>query len=102
MTVTEIQHHTETLPTKTVTVPAPANTRKVASPAPQFVSPSSSTTQIPRTTAYEVVEEQQVVVEAPSPIEVLVEEEEEYEEEPLRTVRVKGGRRRQPGGWFSW
>ena len=92
MTVTHTQHHTETLPTKTVTVPAPANTRIVASPAPE-VFKQSSTPSIPRTTSVErvVVEEVQVPV---SPIVEEVEEEEDYP----RVARP----RRTPNSWFGW
>lgn len=86
-TVTQIQHHTQTLPTKTVTVPQPANTRHVASPAPERKT-AIPTSFIPRTTAVEVVVED---VDLPSPIAV--------EEEDI-TPPVK--RRRQPKrGWFG-
>jgi hypothetical protein len=47
---------TETLPPSTVTVPAPANTRLAARPVPESVV-SSSSTQSPRTTAIDMVED---------------------------------------------
>ncbi len=102
MTVTHTQHHTETLPTKTVTVPAPANTRVVASPAPQYSASSSATTFIPRTTAVEVVVEEVLDVPTPVGVDVEPEEDEYFEDDFVRPVKVKGGRRRQPKGWFSW
>ncbi|KAH8106835.1 hypothetical protein BXZ70DRAFT_915303 [Cristinia sonorae] len=88
-TVTTTQHHTQTLPTKTVTVPQPANTRHVASPAPEGKT-AVATPFTPRTTAVEVVIED---VDMPSPV-VEVEVEEPY---PPK-------RRRQPKrSWFgSW
>ncbi|KIP09104.1 hypothetical protein PHLGIDRAFT_18729 [Phlebiopsis gigantea 11061_1 CR5-6] len=95
-TVTFTQHHTETLPTKTVTVPAPANTRIVASPAPE-VFKQTSTPSIPRTTSVERVYEEVVQV-PPSPI---VEEVEEEEEEEYHHVRP-GRPRRTPNSWFGW
>ncbi|GJE95209.1 hypothetical protein PsYK624_113900 [Phanerochaete sordida] len=91
--VTHTEHHTETLPLKTVTVPAPANTRIVASPAPE-AKRQSSTPSIPRTTSVERVVEE--VVHAPPPI---VEEVEEEEEETY--VRVPRSRR-TPNSWFGW
>ncbi|KAJ7046790.1 hypothetical protein C8F04DRAFT_1061766 [Mycena alexandri] len=45
--------------TQTITVPAPANTRRAASPAPQVVDPSS-TADTPRTTAVEYITEEDV------------------------------------------
>lgn len=91
-TVTYTEHHTQTLPTKTVTVPAPANTRLVASPAPESFK-KSTTPSIPRTTTVERVVEE--VVEAPSP--PIVEEYEEEEAYP-RVARP----RRSPNSWFGW
>lgn len=74
------------MPTKTVTVPQPANTRHVASPAPEGKT-AAATTFIPRTTAVEVVVED---VDLPSPIVL------EEVEEPIPK------RRRQPKrGWFG-
>jgi hypothetical protein len=66
---------TETLPPSTVTLPAPANTRFAASPAP--VVSSTSTSQAPRTTA----------------IEVLV--------DPPHTVTTYRSDRRPPARWFG-
>lgn len=91
-TVTHTEHHTHTMPTKTVTVPEPANTRHVHSPAPLMPS-SSSTSHIPRTTAIEVIVEE---VQEPSAI---IEEE---VEEPARTVKVRGGRRPPKRWWGGW
>lgn len=85
---------TETLPTKTVTVPAPANTRVVASPAP-LISKKSATPSIPRTTSVEMVTEEEVPLQPASTIE---EEEEEYIEEP----RYKSRSRRTPNRWWGW
>ncbi|KAJ7172466.1 hypothetical protein C8R46DRAFT_1086026 [Mycena filopes] len=45
--------------TQTITVPAPANTRRAASPAPQVADPSS-TADSPRTTAVEYITEEDV------------------------------------------
>ena len=86
---------TETLPTKTVTVPAPANTRIVASPAP-LISKKSATPSIPRTTSVEMVTEEEV----PVPVQPAstIEEEEEYIEEP----RYKSRPRRTPNRWWGW
>lgn len=89
-TVTYTQHHTETLPTKTVTVPAPANTRIVASPAPEAFK-QSSTPSIPRTTSVERV----VVEEVEVPSSPIVEE---IEEDYTRASRP----RRSPNKWFGW
>lgn len=89
MTVTHTQHHT--VPTKTVTVPAPANTRVVASPAPEAVK-QSATPSIPRTTSVERVVVEEVPV-APSPILEEVEEE---------TYPRPGRPRRSPTKWFGW
>ncbi|KAI0797672.1 hypothetical protein C8Q75DRAFT_739232 [Abortiporus biennis] len=86
-TVTHTQHHTETLPTKTVTVPAPANTRVVASPAPEG-GPATATTHIPRTTAVEYIVEE---VDLPTPVN------EEPEERPIKMVRP-----RRSSKWFGW
>ncbi|PCH37951.1 hypothetical protein WOLCODRAFT_135952 [Wolfiporia cocos MD-104 SS10] len=100
-TVTHTEHHT--VPTR-VTVPPPANTRRAASPTPELVSASSFTTHIPRTTAVEVVVEEDVAVEAEE-----IEEEEEEEEvvEELRPVRVKKARNARPARrperwWNGW
>ncbi|TFY62764.1 hypothetical protein EVJ58_g3672, partial [Rhodofomes roseus] len=78
----------QVVPTQ-VSNPPPANTRRAASPTPQIVTPSSSTTHIPRTTAVEVVVEEPVIVEP------------EIEEE--RTITVKRGpRARPPARWWGW
>ena len=97
MTVTETEHHTQTLPTRTVTVPAPANTRIVASPAPESFK-RATTPAIPRTTSLERVVEEVTVQEAPSPV---YEEEEIYEEEELPRAR-RPAPRRSPNKWFGW
>lgn len=97
MTVTQTEHHTQTLPTRTVTVPAPANTRIVASPAPESFK-RATTPAIPRTTSLEKVVEEVVVQEAPSPV---YEEEEYYEEEQPR-ARRGAAPRRSPNKWFGW
>lgn len=94
-TVTYTQHHTETLPTKTVTVPAPANTRIVASPAPE-AKKQTSTPSIPRTTNVERIIEE-VVQAPPSPILEEIEEEDE-EQSYVRVSRP----RRSPNSWFGW
>jgi len=91
-TVTHTEHHTETLPTRTVTVPEPANTRHVHSPAPSLIS-SSATSFIPRTTAVEVI------VEEVQEHSAIIEEE---VEEPARTVKVRGGRRPPKRWWGGW
>ena len=91
MVVTHTEHHTETLPTKTVTVPQPANTRGIASPAP-VVGPSSATAYFPRTTAVEAV-----VEEVPEPSRIIVEED-DYDE----PIRPKVQRKRKPKrGWLG-
>ncbi|KAJ7452404.1 hypothetical protein B0H11DRAFT_2073264 [Mycena galericulata] len=72
--------------TQTITVPAPANTRRAASPAPQVADPSSSTADSPRTTAVEIVTEEDV------------------DEDGLKTVTVVRSprtTRRPPRGWFG-
>ncbi|KAJ7449818.1 hypothetical protein FB451DRAFT_1286652 [Mycena latifolia] len=70
--------------TQTITVPAPANTRRAASPAPQVADPSS-TADSPRTTAVEIITE------------------EDDEGDSLKTVTVVRPRstRRPPRGWFG-
>jgi hypothetical protein len=74
--------HTETLPASTVTVPPPAGTRRIAKPAPEGHS-STSSSFIPRTTAVETV------------VEDFVEEiEEDFEEIPGRVPRP-------PARWFG-
>ncbi|THG99624.1 hypothetical protein EW026_g2758 [Hermanssonia centrifuga] len=88
MTVTHTQHHTETLPTKTVTVPAPANTRVVPSPAPQSMK-GTATTHIPRTTSVEMVVEEVVPPSYVEEVEV---------DEP----RTKARPRRTPNKWWGW
>lgn len=99
MTVTETEHHTQTLPTRTVTVPAPANTRIVASPAPESFK-RATTPAIPRTTSLERVVEEAIIQEAPSPI---YEEEEIYEEEPPRARRpVSRNSNNNQNKWFGW
>jgi hypothetical protein len=98
MTVTHTEHHTETLPTRTVTVPAPANTRIVASPAPESFK-RAPTPAIPRTTSVERVMEEVTYVEAPSPVmEEIVEEEEELQQPRNR----RPSPRRTPNSWFGW
>lgn len=89
MVVTHTEHHTETLPTKTVTVPQPANTRGIASPAP-VVGPSSASAYFPRTTAVEVI-----VEEAPEPSRIVVDED---DDEPIRR---KNQRKRKPKRWLG-
>lgn len=93
MTVTHTEHHTETLPTRTVTVPAPANTRIVASPAPESFK-KATTPHIPRTTSVERVLEEVIIHEAASPVM------EEIEEEHTRARRPSA--RRSPNNWFGW
>ncbi len=79
-TVTHTEHHTVATQ---VTVPPPANTRRVASPTPELVSASSPTTNIPRTTAVEVVVEEPIFIEP-----------EEDETETVTVVRNSRPRRR--------
>ncbi|CAL1705048.1 unnamed protein product [Somion occarium] len=86
-TVTQVQHYTESIPARTVTVPPPANTRGIASPAPSN-APSSATSHIPRTTAVEVIVEE---VNEPSRIAIV-------EDEPMRT---KASRKRKPKRWLG-
>ncbi|KAK7693707.1 hypothetical protein QCA50_003279 [Cerrena zonata] len=86
--VTHTEHHTETLPTKTVTVPQPANTRGIASPAP-VVGPSSASAYFPRTTAVEVI-----IEDVPEPSRIVHEDDE--------PVRPKGQRKRKSRrGWLG-
>ncbi|KAJ7155958.1 hypothetical protein C8R43DRAFT_998478 [Mycena crocata] len=68
--------------TQTITVPAPANTRRAASPVAQVADPSLST-DIPRTTAVEIVTEEDA--------------------DGLKTVTVVRSPRatRRPRGWFG-
>lgn len=83
-TVTQTQHHTYVPPAQTVTVPPPANTRRAASPIPEMVSSSPSTTHSPRTTAVEYVIE------------------ETFPEEPVEPpVTVLHAGRRQPKAWWG-
>ncbi|OBZ69217.1 hypothetical protein A0H81_10805 [Grifola frondosa] len=84
-TVTHTQHHT--VQTQ-VTVPPPANTRRVASPTPLVFTPSASTN-IPRTTSVEIIVEEEI--EVPEP-----------EEERSRTVTVTRNRQRPPNKWWGW
>ncbi|KAJ7709897.1 hypothetical protein B0H17DRAFT_1029673 [Mycena rosella] len=69
--------------TQTITVPAPASTRRAASPAPQ-VADSSSTADSPRTTAVEIVTEEDI--DGPQTVTV---------------VRSPRATRRPPRGWFG-
>ncbi|KAJ6496685.1 hypothetical protein C8R47DRAFT_1115159 [Mycena vitilis] len=69
--------------TQTITVPAPANTRRAASPSPQVADPTS-TVDSPRTTAVEFISEE--------------------DDEGLKTVTVvrsPRSTRRPPRGWFG-
>lgn len=91
-TVVYTEHHTETVPTKTVTVPAPANTRIVASPAPESFK-QSATAASPRTTSHERVTEEEVV-EIPSPASII----EEYDDEPEPRKIIRS--RRNPNKWW--
>ncbi|OSX65528.1 hypothetical protein POSPLADRAFT_1065275 [Postia placenta MAD-698-R-SB12] len=59
-TVTHTQRYT--VPTEVI-APPPASTRRAATPTPQMLSRSSSTTHIPRTTAVEVITEEPVIPE---------------------------------------
>jgi len=70
--------------TETITVPAPANTRRAASPAPQVADPSSIPDS-PRTTAVEIVTEHDI------------------DDDGLKTVTVVRPPRtaRRPRGWFG-
>ncbi|KAJ8521641.1 hypothetical protein ONZ45_g1704 [Pleurotus djamor] len=93
LVISETSYETETktvVETQFVTVPAPANTRRAASPTP-VVIPSPTSSSSPKTTAVEIVTE-----EIPA--------EEEEEELPMRTVTVKRGgpgvRRAPPKRWF--
>jgi len=72
--------------TATVTVPAPANTRRAAHPIPEAVA-SSVTTGIPRTTSIEYVHEE-------------IEEDEE-EEETTVVRRPRANQRAPPNAWFG-
>lgn len=78
---------------QTVTVPAPANTERVARPTPMVASPVTSTEAIPKTTAVEIITEE--VVEDDD-------YEEYYEDERVvkRPTRPSGGSRRPPNRWF--
>ncbi|KAJ7097921.1 hypothetical protein B0H15DRAFT_823290 [Mycena belliarum] len=68
--------------TQTITVPAPANTRRAASPSPQVADPSSIA-ESPRTTAVEIITEEDL--------------------DGAKTVTVVRPRatRRPPRGWFG-
>jgi len=58
--IIELPPETKTvIQTETITVPAPANTRRVASPIPQ-VDPSTATLDSPRTTAIEFITDEDV------------------------------------------
>ncbi|KAJ7632628.1 hypothetical protein FB45DRAFT_912981 [Roridomyces roridus] len=68
--------------TQTITVPAPANTRRAASPEPQLADPTSLILESPRTTAVEIVTEEDL--------------------DGLKTVTVVRPRAtRRPRGWFG-
>ncbi|CAK5277690.1 unnamed protein product [Mycena citricolor] len=75
---------TTVVQTQTVTVPAPANTRRAASPVAQVVD-SSYSTAIPKTTAVEIIHETMM------------------DEDEMQTVTMVRGPRatRRPRGWFG-
>ncbi|THH19300.1 hypothetical protein EW146_g1830 [Bondarzewia mesenterica] len=83
-TVTQIQIETPSTPSATF-VPAPANTRRVASPTPSPYTTSSTST-LPKTTSVEVIVETREEIVREEPIE---EEEEEIAEEPRRRRVVR-------------
>lgn len=93
MIVSETSYETETvtkIQTQTITVPAPSNTRLAAFPTPDVVS-SMSTTPIPRTTAIDIITEDE-------------EFDPSLEDEDTRTVTVVRGprsTRRPPAKWFG-
>ncbi|KAJ7774602.1 hypothetical protein DFH07DRAFT_800168 [Mycena maculata] len=72
--------------TQTITVPAPANTRRAASPAPQVADPSSIP-DAPRTTAVEIVTEQDL--------------DDDSDLKTVTVVRSPRTTRRPPRGWFG-
>ncbi|KAJ6596901.1 hypothetical protein DFH09DRAFT_1133051 [Mycena vulgaris] len=73
--------------TQTITVPAPANTRRAASPSPQVADPSA-TADSPRTTAVEIITEHDIDGD---------------DSNGAKTVTVVRPRatRRPPRGWFG-
>ena len=79
---------------QTVTVPAPANTERVARPTPMVASPVTSGEAIPKTTAVEIITEEVVDDD---------DYEEYYEDERVvkRPTRPSGGARRPPNRWFG-
>ncbi|KAK7467147.1 hypothetical protein VKT23_004206 [Stygiomarasmius scandens] len=89
LVVSEVQYETEIhTVTETVHVPSPASTRPVAFPTPEVVQ-SYSTTFIPKTTA----------------VEIITEEEVEEEEEEVPVPRPRPVRRPPAGagpGWLRW
>jgi hypothetical protein len=89
LVVSEISYETETktvVQTQTITVPAPANTRRAEFPTPEAVS-SPSTTDIPRTTA----------------VDIITDEDDDSPSEGPKTVTVVRGPRptRRPARWFG-
>jgi len=91
MIVSETQYETEirtVVATETVTLPAPAHTR-LAGPIPESFN-SYSTEYAPRTTAVEVITEEED------------EYDYEYEEEPVRVARARPTARRAPAAaWYG-
>lgn len=70
MTVTQTHHHTHTQTAqKMVTVPPPANTRLAPYPTPEAGHTSPATSHIPKTTSVEIVHEEEIIVEPPTPPE---------------------------------
>ncbi|EPQ58115.1 hypothetical protein GLOTRDRAFT_110034 [Gloeophyllum trabeum ATCC 11539] len=88
-TVTETEFQTFHAPAKTVHLPPPANTRLAASPAPEVFSPST-TPGIPKTTAVQVLVDEEIRHE-PEPIE----------EMPPPPMTVSRQRARKPKSWFG-
>jgi hypothetical protein len=96
-TVTHTQHHTHTLPSHTVTLPAPAATRvaHVPTPEPHTVA---WTTSGPRTTSVQIIHEQ--IIQEPVVVDPVVLDV--VEETTTKTRLSAATHRPPPKRWNNW